>query len=101
MAARVTGKLAIGVDADQYAEAPGHVLTSMVKGVDAAVFDAIKAVKERRFKGDIYQLGLAQNGVGYVYDANNRALIPDSVRARVEELRREIIAGRIRVPSSR
>src|SRR5690606_37201272 len=39
-AARATGRLAIGVDADQYAEAPGHILTSMVKGVDAAVFDA-------------------------------------------------------------
>ena len=100
-AARVTGKLSIGVDADQYAEAPGHVLTSMVKGVDAAVYDAIKVVKEHRFKGGINQFGLAQNGVGYVYDTNNRALIPDSVRARVEELRREIIAGRIRVPSSR
>ena len=100
-AARVTGKLAIGVDADQYAEAPGHVLTSMVKGVDAAVYDAIKLAKEHRFKGGINQFGLGQNGVGYVYDANNRALIPDSVRTRVEELRREIIAGRIRVPASR
>ena len=45
-AARQTGKFAIGVDADQYSEAPGHVLTSMVKGVDDAVFDAIKRVKE-------------------------------------------------------
>lgn len=100
-AARVTGKLAIGVDADQYAEAPGHVLTSMVKGVDAAVFDAIKLVKEKRFKGGIYQLGLAEHGVGYVYDANNRALIADSVRARVEALRQEIVAGRITVPATR
>src|SRR5688572_9906035 len=35
-AARQNNKLAIGVDADQYSEAPGYVLTSMVKGVDAA-----------------------------------------------------------------
>jgi basic membrane protein A and related proteins len=100
-AARQTGKLAIGVDADQYAEAPGHVLTSMVKGVDQAVYDAIKLVKEHRFKGGIYQLGLAQNGVGFVYDANNRALIPDSIRARVEDLRQRIIAGSITVPATR
>ena len=100
-AARVTGKLAIGVDADQYAEAPGHVLTSMVKGVDEAVFDVIKLVKEHRFKGGIYQLGLRENGVGYVYDANNRRLIPDSVHARVERLREEIVAGRVRVPATR
>lgn len=100
-AARQTDKLAIGVDADQYAEAPGHILTSMVKGVDAAVFDAIRRVKEHRFKGGVYQFGLAENGVGYVYDQHNRALIPDSVRARVEEIRADIIAGRIHVPTAR
>lgn len=100
-AARTTGKLAIGVDADQYAEAPGHVLTSMVKGIDAAVFDAAKAVQDGVFEGGVRVFGLAENGVGYVYDENNRALIPDSVRARLQELKAEIIAGRIRVPSTR
>jgi basic membrane protein A len=100
-AARATGKLAIGVDADQYSEAPGHILTSMVKGVDAAVFDAIREVKEGRFQGGIEQFGLKENGVGYIYDANNRALIPDSVRTRVEALRQDIVAGRIKVPSTR
>ncbi|HET7189987.1 MAG TPA: BMP family ABC transporter substrate-binding protein [Gemmatimonadaceae bacterium] len=100
-AARQTGKLAIGVDADQFKEAPGFVLTSMVKGVDNAVFDAVKRVKEARFKGGIYQYGLAENGVGYVYDANNEKLIPAAVRARLESLKQDIIAGRIVVPSTR
>jgi basic membrane protein A len=100
-AARQTGKLAIGVDADQYKEAPGFVLTSMVKGVDNAVFDAIRRVKENRFQGGIYQYGLAENGVGYVYDANNEKLIPAEVRARLESLKQEIIAGKIQVPSTR
>src|SRR5690349_24170674 len=50
-AARSSRKLAIGVDADQYAEAPGFILTSMVKGVDAAVYDVIRRVKEHRFRG--------------------------------------------------
>ena len=100
-AARQTGKLAIGVDADQYKEAPGYVLTSMVKRVDNAVFDAIKRVKEKRFKGGIYQYGLAEDGVGYVYDTNNEKMIPGAVRARVEALKQEIIAGRISVPSTK
>jgi len=99
-AARQTNKLAIGVDADQYQEAPGHILTSMVKGVDVAVFEATRWAKERRFKGGIYQLGLKEGGVGYVYDEHNRALIPDAVHDRVEQLRQEIIAGRIKVPST-
>ena len=100
-AARQTGKLAIGVDADQFKEAPGFVLTSMVKRVDNAVFDAIKRVKETRFKGGIYQYGLAEDGVAYVYDKNNEKMIPGAVRARVEALRQEIIAGRISVPSGK
>ena len=99
-AARQTGKLAIGVDADQYAEAPGHILTSMVKGVDVAVFEATRWTKDGTFKGGIYELGLKEGGVGYVYDDNNRSLIPPAVIARVEQLKQEIIAGRIKVPST-
>jgi basic membrane protein A len=100
-AARATGKLAIGVDADQYAEAPGFILTSMVKGVDAAVFDAIASVKNGTFRGGIRQFGLKEQGVGYVYDANNQKLIPPNVRARLETLRDSIVAGAITVPSER
>lgn len=100
-AARATNRLAIGVDADQYAEAPGYVLTSMVKGVDAAVFDAIRRVQEGTFTGGIFEFGLAEGGVDYVYDDNNRALIPDEARRRVEALRDSIVAGHITVPSVR
>ena len=100
-AARATGKLAIGVDADQYDEAPGHVLTSMVKGVDNAVFDAIQREDQNQFKGGVYQFGLAEGGVRYVYDQRNRPLIPDAIHSRVEQLRQEIVAGRIQVPSER
>jgi basic membrane protein A len=100
-AARQTNKLAIGVDADQYSEAPGYVLTSMVKGVDNAVYDAIRRVKDGRFTGGIHQYGLAEQGVGYVYDRNNAKLIPPDVHARLEALRRDIVAGRIVVPSTR
>jgi basic membrane protein A len=100
-AARKQRRLAIGVDADQYAEAPGFILTSMIKGVDAAVYGAIRQVKEGTFRGGIFELGLKERGVDYIYDANNRALIPDAARARVEGLRQEIIAGRIAVPSTK
>lgn len=100
-AARVMGKLAIGVDSDQNDDAPGHILTSMIKGVNASVFDAIKRVQNGTFKGGIYSFGLAENGVGYIYDERNKSLIPDSARTRVEQLRQDIIAGKIKVPSTR
>lgn len=99
-AARQARGLAIGVDADQYQEAPGHILTSMVKGVDEAVYRATKWAIDGTFEGGIYQLGLKESGVGYIFDDNNRALIPQAVRDRIEALRQEIIAGRVTVPST-
>ncbi len=100
-AARTMNKLAIGVDVDQYNEAPGHVLTSMLKRVNTATYDAISRVQSRTFKGGIYSFGLKEDGVGYVYDERNKGLIPATVRDRVEQLRQDIIAGRIKVPSTR
>lgn len=97
-AARQSSKLAIGVDADQWSEMPGFILTSMVKRIDNALFDAAKRVKEGSFRGGIYDFGLAQDGVGYVYDEHNRALIPDAVRQRVEQLKAQVVAGKIHVP---
>jgi basic membrane protein A len=73
----------------------------MVKGVDAAVFDAISRVKAGSFEGGVVQLGLAEEGVGYVYDARNRGLIPDAVRTRLQALRDSIVAGHITVPAER
>ena len=97
-AARETGKLAIGVDADQYDEAPGHILTSMIKRVDNAVFETVREVKAGQWSGGVRTLGLAEQGVSWVYDDRNKALIPDAVKATVDSLQAEIVAGRIRVP---
>ncbi len=98
-AARQLKKLAIGVDSDQYDEAPGVVLTSMVKHVEVAVFDAIRDMQAGRVQAGAKVLGLAENGVGWVYDDRNQSLIPDAVKARVDSLGAQIVAGRIAVPS--
>ncbi len=100
-AARERGKLAIGVDADQWAEAPGFLLTSMTKQVDVSVLSVVRAVKDGHFTGGVRVFGLKEGGVDYVYDEPRRGMIPKTVRDRVEVLRAEIIAGRIVVPSER
>lgn len=92
------GHYAIGVDSDQYAEAPGFILTSMVKRVDTAVFDTIEELKAGRWQGGVREFGLGEKGVGWVYDDNNKALIPDPVKSKVDALEAEIAAGRIVVP---
>jgi basic membrane protein A and related proteins len=92
-------KLAIGVDSDQWVEGHGHVLTSMVKHVETAVFSTIHGVQQGHWQGGVQELGLREGGIGWVYDANNQHLIPAAVKARVDSLRDAIVAGRIRVPS--
>jgi basic membrane protein A len=103
-AAAQRNRLAIGVDADQSltvrAEQRPYILTSMVKRVDIAVYETIKALVEGRFKGGYRHFGLADGGVGYAENEHNRAMIAD-IKPRLEELRQRIIAGQIKVPSSR
>lgn len=98
-AARLHDGLAIGVDADQQGEAPGHVLTSMVKRVDNAVYRVIKDVVEGKFRGGIASFGLTEDGVGFVADEDNARWLTPEVTARVEALRGDILAGRLRVPT--
>jgi len=98
-AGRELKKLAIGVDSDQYDEAPGVVLTSMVKHVEVAVFNTIRDAQAGSFTGGIKVFGLAEDGVGWVYDDRNKGQIPDAVKAKVDSLRGEIVAGRIVAPS--
>jgi basic membrane protein A len=100
-AVRATGRLGIGVDADQADEAPGRVLTSMLKRVDVAVFETVRAVVDRRFEGGVRSFGLAEGGLGYVDDARARRLWPAGARDRVDALQRAIVAGGIRVPTTR
>jgi basic membrane protein A len=92
------GRWVIGVDVDQSAEAPGRVLTSVTKNLDVSVFGLIRDASAGRFHGGLLSQGLADGAVGYVYDARNKPLIPDSVYYRVETLRQAIVADLIKVP---
>ncbi len=98
-AARETKKLAIGVDSDQNDEAPGFVLTSMIKSVDVAVFNCIKEAKDGTFKGGrVETFGLKSKGVDYIYNDKNKNLISDEVHKKTEDARNDIISGKIVVP---
>ncbi len=87
----------IGVDSNQNAVKPGFVLTSMVKRVDNAVYDAVKAVKEGKFEGGFQVFGLDKDGVAYALDQYNKGLISEETLQRVEEARKKIISGEIKV----
>lgn len=97
-AARETGRWVIGVDVDQWDQAPGRVLTSVTKKLDVSVLGLVRDQAGGRFRGGLVSQGLKEGAVGWIVDARNRPLIPDDVYNRVETLRQAIIAGLIQVP---
>lgn len=91
------GKQGIGVDSNQNGLHPGHVLTSMVKRVDNAVYQTFKDAQGGQFTGGTQTLGLKEDGVGYAVDDNNRALLTPEMTAAVEKAKADIVAGTIQV----
>jgi basic membrane lipoprotein Med (substrate-binding protein (PBP1-ABC) superfamily) len=103
---------AIGVDVDQYQEIaaldledappelhiaawPSHVLTSMVIRVDVAVYEVLRDHSRGIFMPGVRQFGLAEGGVDIAYSGG----FIDEIRPQIEDLRAQIIAGDLVVPS--
>jgi basic membrane protein A len=91
------GKLGIGVDSDQNYLHPGHMLTSMVKRVDVATEDLFNDAKAGKFTAGISNLGLKEGGVDVAFDQYNKDLVKPEWKAKVEQAKKDIIAGKLEV----
>lgn len=91
--AKDEGMLAIGVDSNQNYLQPGTVLTSMVKRVDNAVYDAFTQGTDLEVGFNV--MGLANDGVGAAMDDNNAPLMTPEITAAMEDAKAKIIAGEI------
>ncbi|MEQ1768448.1 MAG: BMP family ABC transporter substrate-binding protein [Devosia sp.] len=94
-AAADAGKLGIGVDSNQNYLHPGNVLTSMLKRVDVATYNAFTDEKNGKWSAGIITLGLAEEGVGAAFDDNNASLITPEMKAAVEAATAKIKSGEI------
>ncbi len=90
----------IGVDADQNPVAPDHVITSMLKNVDVAVFETIRTVTEGTFDGGQQVFGLDNEGVGLAPFHGLADVVPDEVVARIAELEEQVLSGEIEITLS-
>ncbi len=93
-AAKEQGVWGIGVDADQSFLGP-YILTSATKRVDRAVYLAIESVVNGTFHGGDAVYGLQQGGVGL---GKISPRVPPTEIAKVNDIRRQIIAGKIKPP---
>ena len=87
--------LSIGVDSNQNYMHPGSVLTSMMKRVDNAVYEAFKEGAD--LKTGLTVMDTAAGGVDYAMDDNNAALVTADMKAAVEAAKAGIISGEIKV----
>ena len=90
---------AIGVDSDQYNTADEsvreYILTSMLKRVDVAVFEATKAVVDGTFAAGPTTYDLSVDGVGY----STTGGFVDDIVDQLEDFKAQIVAGDIVVPT--
>ena len=94
-AAKDEGILSIGVDSNQNYLQPGSVLTSMLKRVDVAVYNAFKEGTD--MAPGINVLDLKAGGVGYAMDENNASLVSAEMQAAVDAAAEKIKSGEIMV----
>jgi basic membrane protein A and related proteins len=88
-------------DTDGNANTLNHGLTSMLKRVDVAAYDAIMDTVAGEFSAGTVVLGLAEGGVGFALDEYNEALIPASVLAELRMISDMIVSGQLVVSDYR
>ncbi len=88
----------IGVDSDQYVSSPDYkeiYLTSILKNTDKAIYDVIKAVLDKTFKGGNYVGTLKNSGVGLAPYHDADAQVPIWLKVEVEQLKQDISNGTV------
>jgi basic membrane protein A len=88
---------AIGVDINQNGQAPGHVLTSMLKRVDIAVFSSLQRMARGQWSAGLTVLGLREGGVDWALDRHNVQLVSEHMHTAIEDAEFDILTGVIDV----
>ena len=99
-ACKEKGCMIIGVDTDWYESAPEYkeiYLTSVMKNMDVAVFNAVKAVADGTFKGGTYVGTLKDGGVGIAPFHDFDSKVPATLQAELDQLKQDIIDGKIKI----
>jgi basic membrane protein A and related proteins len=91
-AAKEKGVYGIGVDADQADVAPGTIITSALKRVNKAVYNTVKAVKDKAYKAGDNFFSAANDGIGY---GKLDAVVPANAKAAADQALADIKSGKI------
>ena len=99
-ACKEKGCMIVGVDTDWYVSSPENketYLTSVMKNMDVAVFNAAKAVADGSFKGGTYLGTLKDGGVGLAPFHDFESKVPAGLAAEIAQLKQDLIDGKIKI----
>lgn len=100
-AAAEGGFYAIGCNSNQNIIDADHIVASMLKRVDTAAFEIVKAavVENNLALNTEVVLGVADDGVGYTLEGSN-VEVSDEIVTILEDLRAKIASGELVVPAT-
>ena len=91
-------QMVIGVDRDQNYLAPDNVISSMMKGLGAGVYDIGTMLINGDFEGGSYRYGIKEGGIGYAPSTDKN--VPADIIAKIDELEQMIVDGKIAPPAT-
>lgn len=91
------GYFAIGVDSNQNYIKPGHILTSMLKRVDTAVFESIQSMAKNNFTGGIQVFDFKNSGIDWALDDFNKSLFTKTELESINKIKAQLASGKIAV----
>ena len=95
-AAKDRGKYAIGSQNKKFAD-PATILTSTVKRVDIATFQAFAMAQQGTWRYGLSMLGLKEGAVDWSLEEYNEKAITPDIKAKIEAAKAAIVAGKLAV----
>jgi basic membrane protein A len=91
-------QMVIGVDRDQNYLAPDNVISSMMKGLGAGVYDVGQMVINEEFEGGSFRYGIAEGGIDIAPTTDKN--VPPEILEKVQALKQMIVDGEIAPPAT-
>ena len=81
---------------------PDKIVASQVKRVDNVAYSMVEKMVNGTLKGEQSEYGLKDGGVDLMYSTEDamKDAVPQDIKDKIEEIRKQIVDGTIKVPAS-
>jgi basic membrane lipoprotein Med (substrate-binding protein (PBP1-ABC) superfamily) len=92
---------ALGANLNQNDNESVVVIASATISAKAAFLEVTKLVKEKKFDGNVVQLGMEKGAIDFVYNDKLKSQIPEAALKAVEEAKANIMSGKLVAPKDK